>query len=317
MKKPVLFCLAQLALLGFLGLMVPAVAQAGALKGVVSAVESPLFDQPNENSKVKEVLKAGEPLALNEATRDGFYYGRTRSGGLGWVRMLDVRVVGRFDPLAAAAEKEKSGGDASKRGGRPWRVLLGYGLNGFAHSDIVSQTVSGDLDAGGGSFGLEVNYLPQPRWAFGMRVAKLAQTLQLICTDGTSEVNCDFEVGAYEAAAGVRYRTPLSEMVRLELGVFGGMGFGGKLRVSEETGGFSQIEGGGYVFHLDAAIEVELSRKMSIFGQMGYHAFKGSQIQPIFGGTSGTPDSALFDKPAALDLSGLAVMFGVGFRLPW
>lgn len=291
---------------------------AGSLKGVISAVESPLFEQPNENSRVKEVLKAGEPLALNEATRDGFYYGRTRSGGLGWVRMLDVRVVGRFDPLAAAAEKGKSGGDAARRaGGRPWRVLLSYGLNGFAHSDIVSQTVSGDLDAGGGSYGLEVNYLPQPRWAFGLKVAKLAQKLQLICTDGTSEVNCDFEAGAYEATAGVRYRMPLSEMVRLELGFFGGMAFGGKLRVAEETGGFSQIVGGGYVFEIDSAIEVELSRNMSIFGQMGYHALKGSQIPPTLGGTTGTPDSALFDKPAALDLSGLTVMFGVGFRLPW
>ena len=71
------------------------------------------------------------------------------------------------------------------------------------------------------------------------------------------------------------------------------------------------------MLEVDAAVEVELSRKISIFGQMGYHAFKGSQIQPTVGGTSGTPDSALFDQPAALDLSGLAVMFGVGFRLPW
>ncbi len=299
-------------------------AEAGSLKAVVSAAEAPFFEQPDDGSRVKMVLKAGEPIALNEATRKGFYYGRTRAGELGWVRMLDVRIIGRFDPSQAAgapaqqAAVQAGDRDPSKKK-RPWRLIGGYGMNGFAHSDIVAQSEPGILESGGGTVGLEIDYWLRPEWAFGLKVNYLFQNLALILLDplGTSEVNGTFQTSAFESVVGARYRFPLSEMVRLELGLFGGMGFLAKVRAEEETGGFTEVRGTGYVLHVDAGIEIELSRRHSLFGQMGYHAFKGSQIIPTFGQTNFSEDSALFTDPAAIDLTGLAVMLGVAIRLPW
>jgi hypothetical protein len=69
--------------------------------------------------------------------------------------------------------------------------------------------------------------------------------------------------------------------------------------------------------HTDAAIEIELSKKLSIFGQIGYHLVKGAQVQPVFKTSPPPSDSALFVDPAGIYLSGLAVMFGFGLRMPW
>jgi hypothetical protein len=294
-------------------------AWAGALKAVISAVESPLFDQPSENSRVKEVLKAGEPVSLNEAIRQGFYYGRTRSGSLGWIRVLDVRIVGRFEAEGAGAAKDKEKADSeSQKRSKPWRLLAGYGLNGFAHTDIVAQTEPGILEAGGGTLGLELDYLIRSDWALAFKFNRLSQSLNLICTDPSlTESECTFTVGAFEALLGGRYRLPLSEMVRLELGGFAGFAFAGSVKAQEAGGGYSEISGSGFSAHLDLGVEIELSRKISLFGQVGYHLLKGAQSVPQFNTSTIPPDSALFEDPAALDLTGLAVMFGVGFRLPW
>lgn len=110
---------------------------------------------------------------------------------------------------------------------------------------------------------------------------------------------------------------PLSEMVRLELGVFAGFGFAGSVKALENGGGFSEITGSGFATHVDLGVEIELSRKVSLFGQVGYHLWKGAQALPQFNTATIPPDSALFEDPAAIDLTGLAVMFGMGFRLPW
>jgi hypothetical protein len=294
-------------------------AHAGALRGVVSAGETPLFAQPSDTASVTEVLKAGDPVGLNENARQGFYYGRTRRGSLGWIRVADVRIVGRSDPQMAAASQGGDPAGAGKKKNRPWRLMAGYGVNGFAHSDIVAQSEPGILESGGATLGLELDYLVRPDWLIGFRLNYLFQNRSLILLDplGTSEVNATFQTSAFESLIGARYRLPLSQMVRLELGVFGGLGFMGKVRAEEETGGFSEIRGSGYVLQLDAGVEIELSKRHSLFGQMGYHAFKGSQILPTFGETAFIEDSALFTDPAAIDLTGLAVMLGVAIRLPW
>jgi hypothetical protein len=300
-------------------------------KGVI------LRADPNSSGQSVARLSDGEPVLVSNYPTQGFYKVRTGSGQIGWVDANAINVGGSSTSNLGSPDDSIPPPSSNDPLPRPPTTLgAPTDVQVIPYEDVKPTT---DYEVRQVRVPVDHPRYPYELKAFGgFQLVRLTEVNQLV---GTTVTNSAFYFGlqfgiplddrmnilfrleeitrsvSNGSISGVPIMTGLSysllkerpKKVRLKASLL--VGVAGSTNFTENSGNTTtQYSGSAFTEMLKFDLDIPISRYAAIFGETGYRYLKTASVGPTVNGNP-APSSTIIP----IDLSGLFIGVGIGFRL--